>query len=71
MHSLTDNQAATRSRVHRALAGLPDQDRVLIEHIYWSGLSSADIAAELGIPLRLVKARMRAALTRLADLLAD
>jgi RNA polymerase sigma factor (sigma-70 family) len=71
MHSLTDDQATTRDRVHRALAGLPDQDRVLVEHIYWSGLSPAEIATELGIPLRLVRERMRAALTRLASLLAD
>ena len=71
MHSLTGNEGTTRTRVHQALEALPEEDRALIERVYWSGLPAAEVATELGIPLGLVKARMRSALGRLAELLAD
>jgi RNA polymerase sigma-70 factor (ECF subfamily) len=71
MHSLTGNESTTRTRVHGALAALPEDDRVLIERIYWSGLPAAEVATELGIPPELAKARLRSALGRLAELLAD
>ena len=71
MHSLTGSASTTRTRVHGALAALPEQDRVLIERVYWSGLPAAEVATELGIPLELFKARVRSALGRIAELLAD
>jgi RNA polymerase sigma-70 factor (ECF subfamily) len=56
-------------RVHRAVSELPEQERVLLELAYWSGLSQSEVAEYLGIPLGTVKTRTRAALARLADVL--
>ena len=58
-------------RVHRALEELSENERTVIELAYWSGLSQAEIAEYLGIPLGTVKTRTRAALARLADLLEE
>ena len=55
--------------VHRALEGLSERQRTLVELTYWSGLSQAEIATQLDIPLTTVKTRTRGALTRLAELL--
>ena len=56
-------------RVHSAVSELPEQERVLLELAYWSGLSQSEVAEYLGIPLGTVKTRTRAALARLADVL--
>lgn len=56
-------------RVHRAVEGLPDHERELVELAYWSGLSQSEIAEFLDIPLGTVKTRTRSALARLADVL--
>src|SRR5262245_35612342 len=56
-------------RVHRAVSELPEQERVLLELAYWSGLSQSEVAEYLAIPLGTVKTRTRAALARLADVL--
>jgi RNA polymerase sigma-70 factor, ECF subfamily len=56
-------------RVHRAVEGLPDHERELVELAYWSGLSQSEIAEFLAIPLGTVKTRTRSALARLADVL--
>jgi RNA polymerase sigma-70 factor (ECF subfamily) len=58
-------------RVHGALQDLPEQERVLLELAYWSGLSQSEIAEFLGIPLGTVKTRTRSALSRLADALEE
>jgi RNA polymerase sigma-70 factor (ECF subfamily) len=58
-------------RVHRAVAELPDQERVLVELAYWSGLSQSEIAEYVGIPLGTVKTRTRSGLARLAAVLED
>jgi RNA polymerase sigma-70 factor (ECF subfamily) len=61
--------SAERDRVRRALAGLEDGERQMLELAYFDGLTQSDIAAELGIPVRTVKSRMHHAVTRLGELL--
>jgi RNA polymerase sigma-70 factor (ECF subfamily) len=58
-------------QVHRAVEGLPDTERPLVELAYWGGLSQSEIAGYLGLPLGTVKTRTRAALTRLARALEE
>jgi RNA polymerase sigma-70 factor, ECF subfamily len=53
-------------RVHRALEGLPDKEREVVELAYWSGMSQSEVAEYLHIPLGTVKTRTRSALARLA-----
>jgi RNA polymerase sigma-70 factor, ECF subfamily len=58
-------------RVHRAMEGIPETERTVLELAYWSGLSQSEIADRLGIPLGTVKTRTRSALARLADALEE
>jgi RNA polymerase sigma-70 factor, ECF subfamily len=58
-------------RVHRAIAELPENERVVIELAYWGGRSQSEIAELLGIPLGTVKTRTRTGLARLAETLGD
>ena len=56
-------------RVHRALEGLPQSERDVIELAYWGGLSQSEVAQFLGIPLGTVKTRTRSGLSHLAAML--
>jgi RNA polymerase sigma-70 factor, ECF subfamily len=56
-------------RVHRALEGLPQSERDVIELAYWGGLSQSEVASFLGIPLGTVKTRTRSGLGHLATML--
>ena len=58
-------------RVHRCLAELPDNERIVIELAYWGGRSQSEIADLLSVPLGTVKTRTRTGLARLADMLDD
>jgi RNA polymerase sigma-70 factor (ECF subfamily) len=58
-------------RVHSALEQLPERERVVLELAYWSGLSQAEIASYLDVPLGTVKTRTRTGLARLAGLLEE
>jgi RNA polymerase sigma factor (sigma-70 family) len=68
----TDESAEVREQrraVQAALAQLPDDQRRALELAYYGGLSQAELAEELGVPLGTVKSRMFAALAKLRDLL--
>lgn len=52
-------------RLGRALAGLPERQRALIERAFYGDLSHSEIAAETGLPLGTIKSRIRLALDKL------
>lgn len=52
-------------RLKHALAELPPDQREVIVLGFFDGLSSSEIAAELGIPIGTVKSRVRSAMIRL------
>lgn len=58
-------------RVHSALEQLPERERAVLELAYWSGLSQAEVASYLDVPLGTVKTRTRTGLARLAGLLEE
>ena len=49
----------------RAIAGLPDAQRELIQKAYFGDLSHSEIADQTGLPLGTIKSRIRLALERL------
>jgi RNA polymerase sigma-70 factor (ECF subfamily) len=62
--------APDRARVRRALAGLPAEQRAVLELGYYEGLSSTEIAARVAVPVGTVKSRVAAGLARLRSELA-
>ncbi|MBL9100564.1 MAG: sigma-70 family RNA polymerase sigma factor [Myxococcales bacterium] len=52
-------------RLRMVLRALPDEQRAVLEHAYFAGLSASEIAAELRIPIGTVKSRLGAALKKL------
>lgn len=64
--------AAEESRVlSRALAELPEKQRILIQRAYYGDLTHSEIAAETGLPLGTIKSRIRLALDRLRTKLSE
>lgn len=59
--------AADREDLNRAEARLPDAERQAIRLIYYRGLTQAEAARTLGIPLGTLKSRVRSALGRLHE----
>jgi len=53
--AMTEQQRA----VARALEALPPDQRLLIEHAYFSGLTQSELATRFGLPLGTVKTRVR------------
>ena len=49
----------------RALAALPAEERQLLEHAYFLGLTQSELAERFGLPLGTVKTRIRTALMTL------
>jgi RNA polymerase sigma-70 factor (ECF subfamily) len=62
--------AERRQLVRAALAGLPENQRRLVELMYFRGWTQSRIAEEEGIPLGTVKSRVFAAMRRLRELLS-
>jgi RNA polymerase sigma-70 factor (ECF subfamily) len=54
--------------VKEMLNSLTDEQRKLIDIIYFEGYTQADAAKELGIPLGTVKTRLRAAILKLREI---
>lgn len=54
-----------RLRVRRVCAALCGEDRDLIERAFWQGLTCAESAAQLAVPVGTVKSRLRRVLRRL------
>ncbi|HQX63024.1 MAG TPA: sigma-70 family RNA polymerase sigma factor [Thermomicrobiales bacterium] len=63
--------ALLRERVGRAMASLPDAQRVAIEYAFYHSMSQREIAAHLGEPLGTIKTRLRLGMRKLKDALAD
>ena len=67
-----DVAAALRAeRVRAVVAALPPEQRRVLHLAFWGGLSQTEIAARAGMPLGTVKSRLRLAMAKLRDELAD
>lgn len=68
--SSVELMAATAEQVrvaHRAMAGLPADERLALELAYYEGLTQTEIAARTETPLGTVKTRIRNGLRRIRD----
>lgn len=60
-----DSDLAERAAIADALARLSSDQRDAIERAYFRGMTHAEIATDLGVPLGTIKGRIAAALRRL------
>lgn len=64
-----DHSAEEREQLAKAVAGLPADQRQVIELAYFEGLSQTQIAQRLGEPLGTVKTRVRLGMNKLRQAL--
>lgn len=62
---------AVAHQVRAAMQQLNDAQRQVIELAYFAGMTQSEMADHLGIPLGTIKTRVRTALHRLSDIMAD
>ena len=63
--------AQSETRVRQALLSLPTEQAEVVRLSFFSDKPHSEIAEELALPLGTVKSRLRLAMRRLRDLLAD
>lgn len=63
----TEAGGGDEQRIRGVVRALPAEQRAVIELAYFDGLSSSEIALQLGIPVGTVKSRTAAALGKLRD----
>lgn len=61
----------TVEAVRKALERLPDDQRQVVELVFWKGRTNTEIAEDLGIPAGTVKSRLRLARAKLVHWLAE
>ena len=66
-----EDRAWTAWEVARAVTGLPEDQRRVVELAYANQMTQSEIAAELGIPLGTVKTRLYAGLRKLRAVFAE
>jgi RNA polymerase sigma-70 factor (ECF subfamily) len=64
-------QADAAVQVAEAMAQLPPTQFDVLQLAYFDDLSQSEIASRLGVPLGTVKSRMRLAMNRMREVVAD
>lgn len=63
--------AHEQQRVRAAVAQLPEEQQQVLALAYFRGMSQSQIAAQVGLPLGTVKTRIRLAMGKLREILAE
>ncbi|MDQ2953097.1 MAG: sigma-70 family RNA polymerase sigma factor [Chloroflexota bacterium] len=58
-------------RVRNVVRALPEEQRRVLDLAFWGGLSQSEISTRTGVPLGTVKSRVRLAMAKLKDGLAE
>lgn len=68
---LSEEQKTQDPALHRIVNKLDEQNRRIIELLYFSDYTQKEVSEELGIPLGTVKSKVRKAISQLRELLGD